>query len=136
MFLLLAKYVQNNKDTDVVMDSLLLTLNRFHLFFWCFHCAPWTGKCRPGLASFPRKVFAKCVAKITASGSQIGFLLVKTSQMTGTVVLNGFAAPLNRKLVWLYVLVMSSTRFRVNPHSVVAWMSRKSLLEAGAKSEV
>ena len=36
----------------------------------------------------------------------------------------------------LYVLVMSCTRFRVNPHSLVAWMSRKSLLEAGAKSKV
>ena len=37
---------------------------------------------------------------------------------------------------WLYVLVMSRTRFRVNPHSIVAWMSGNSLLEAGAKSEV
>ena len=35
--------------------------------------------------------------------------------------------------VWLYVLVMSRTRLRVNPHSTVAWMSRNSLLEAGAK---
>ena len=26
--------------------------------------------------------------------------------------------------------------FRVNPHSIVAWMSRNSLLEAGAKSKV
>ena len=25
--------------------------------------------------------------------------------------------------------------FRVNPHSIVGWMSRNSLLEAGAKSE-
>ena len=36
---------------------------------------------------------------------------------------------------WLYVLVMSRTCFRVNPHSIVAWISRNSLLEAGAKSE-
>ena len=36
----------------------------------------------------------------------------------------------------LYVLVMSRTCFRVNLHSIVAWMSRNSLLEAGAKSEV
>ena len=36
---------------------------------------------------------------------------------------------------WLYVLVMSHTRFRVNPHFIVAWMSKNSLLEAGAKSE-
>ena len=35
-----------------------------------------------------------------------------------------------------HVLVMSRTRFRVNPHSIVALMSRKSLLKAGAKSEV
>ena len=37
--------------------------------------------------------------------------------------------------IWLYVL-MSGTRFRVNPHSIVAWMPRNSLLEAGVKSEV
>ena len=30
---------------------------------------------------------------------------------------------------------MSRTRFRVNPHSIVTWMSRNSLLEAGVKSE-
>ena len=36
----------------------------------------------------------------------------------------------------LFVLVMSHMCFRVNPHSIVAWMSRNSLLEAGAKSEV
>ena len=36
--------------------------------------------------------------------------------------------------IWLYVLVMSRTRFRVNPDSIVAWMSRSSLLKAGAKS--
>ena len=38
--------------------------------------------------------------------------------------------------IWLYVLVMSRTHFKVNPHSIVAWMSRKSLLKAGAKSQV
>ena len=27
------------------------------------------------------------------------------------------------KIMWLYVLIMSRTRFRVNPHSIVAWMS-------------
>ena len=36
----------------------------------------------------------------------------------------------------LCVLVMSCARFRVNPHSIVAWMSRNSLLEAGTKTEV
>ena len=33
----------------------------------------------------------------------------------------------------LYVLVMSRTRFRVNPHAIVACMSRNSLFEAGGK---
>ena len=37
--------------------------------------------------------------------------------------------------ILLYVLAMSSTRFKVNPHSIIAWMSRNFLLEAGAKSE-
>ena len=36
---------------------------------------------------------------------------------------------------WLYVLVMWSTHFRVNPHSIFAWMSRNPLLETGAISE-
>ena len=31
---------------------------------------------------------------------------------------------------------MSRTRFRVNSHSLVRWMSRNSLLEAGTKPEV
>ena len=43
---------------------------------------------------------------------------------------------LSVQCIWLYVLVMSHTRFRVYPHSVVAWMSSNSLLEAGVKSEV
>ena len=30
--------------------------------------------------------------------------------------------------VWLYVLIMLCTCFRVNPHSIVAWMSRNFLL--------
>ena len=43
---------------------------------------------------------------------------------------------LSVRCIWLYLLIMSRTRFRVNPLSIVAWMSRNSLLEAGAKSEV
>ena len=42
----------------------------------------------------------------------------------------------NTYIPWLYVLIMSRTRFRVNPHSIVAWMSSNSLLETGAISEV
>ena len=35
---------------------------------------------------------------------------------------------------WLYVLIMWRTHFRVNLNSMIAWMSRNSLLKAGAKS--
>ena len=37
--------------------------------------------------------------------------------------------------VQLYVLIMSRTRFRVNPYSIVAWKSRNFLLETGAICE-
>ena len=47
------KSVQSyNKDTrnidviDVVIVSLLLTLNIFHTLFECFHCLFWTDKYR------------------------------------------------------------------------------------------
>ena len=36
----------------------------------------------------------------------------------------------------MYVIFMSRTGFKVNPNSVVAWMSKNSLLETGAISEV
>ena len=49
-------------------------------------------------------------------------------------------APLLKKLFSisfsLYVIIMSRTRFRVNLHSIVAWMSRNSSLETSAISEV
>ena len=35
--------------------------------------------------------------------------------------------------IWLYVLVMSRTRFGVGPHSVVAWVSGGSLLECAVQ---
>ena len=31
-----------------------------------------------------------------------------------------------RRQIWLYVLIMSCMRFRVNPYSIVAWMSKNS----------
>ena len=43
----------NKKDTtatpNVVLVSLLLTLNILHLRFWYFHCWLWTIKCRLGI---------------------------------------------------------------------------------------
>ena len=43
---------------------------------------------------------------------------------------------LSVRCIRLYVLVMPCTHFRVNPYSIVTLMSRNSLLEVGAKSEV
>ena len=44
----------NNKNTrichwDVFLVSLLLTLNKFHTLFWCFHGWFWTGKYQLGI---------------------------------------------------------------------------------------
>ena len=38
--------------------------------------------------------------------------------------------------IWLYVLVMPNTRFRVHQRSIVAWISTNSFLQAGVKSVV
>ena len=63
----------------------------------------------------------------------IFFVVVATSGCsTSPVDLNIFV----QKVKWLYVLVMSSTRFRVNLDSIAASMSRKSLLKTDAISEV
>ena len=35
----------------VVLASLLLTLTRLHILFYCFYCWIWTGKCRLRIAS-------------------------------------------------------------------------------------
>ena len=50
----------NNKDTRktsvtlllLLSMSLLLTLNIFHILFWCFHCWLWTSKCRLSSSCF------------------------------------------------------------------------------------
>ena len=36
-----------NDINDVVVVFLLLTLNKFRTFLWCFHCWVWTSKCWP-----------------------------------------------------------------------------------------
>ena len=43
---------------------------------------------------------------------------------------------LSVRCIWLYVIIMSRARFRVNLHSIVAWVSRNSLFEAGPISDV
>ena len=37
--------INQSNVTDAVQESLLLTLNLFYTFFYCFHCWHWTGKC-------------------------------------------------------------------------------------------
>ena len=34
--------------SEVVLVSFIVTLNRFHTFFFCLHCWLWTSKCRLG----------------------------------------------------------------------------------------
>ena len=46
-------FLQNAHDN--VLVSLLLTLNRFHTFFWCFHNLLWTSKSRLGYISLMYK---------------------------------------------------------------------------------
>ena len=41
---------------------------------------------------------------------------------------------LTLEFIWLYVLIMSPTRFRLNLNSAVAWSSRNPLLETGVVS--
>ena len=38
--------------------------------------------------------------------------------------------------IWLYHIIISHTRFRVNLHYKVAWNSKNSLFEADAVSEI
>ena len=38
-----------NEIYDIVLVFLLLTLNMFHLLFWCFHCWFWAIICRLGI---------------------------------------------------------------------------------------
>ena len=34
--------------SNIVVVVLLLTLNIFHIFFWCFYGSFWTSICQPG----------------------------------------------------------------------------------------
>ena len=40
--------------TDVVLSTLLMTLNKFHALFWCLHCWIWRSSCRLGSIFFTR----------------------------------------------------------------------------------
>ena len=62
------------------------------------------------------------------------FIMFAASSGFSTFSASTFKSVTKSKL--LYVPVMSRTRFRVIPHSIVACMPRNFSLEAGVKSEV
>ena len=64
------------------------------------------------------------------------FSVVTLSINDNTEFLENLMQGFKKAIFWLYVLIMSCTCFRVNPQSIVAWMSGNSLFEAVAKSEV
>ena len=45
-----------NKKTKTMLVYVVLTLNRFHTFFWCFHSCLWTSKCRQGTSCYFTKL--------------------------------------------------------------------------------
>ena len=54
-----------NEVNGVVLLSLVLILNKFHVLFWCFHC--WIGKGKCQLGSQKKKkfcffIFAFCMS--------------------------------------------------------------------------
>ena len=71
-------------------------------------------------------------------------LCIKLPQINGYIkyfdrnnkYINFLAHDQELKNYWLYVLIMSRMHLRVHPYSIVAWISRNSLLEAGRKSKV
>ena len=40
------QYKHQSDVAEVLLVSLLLTLNKFHTLFWCFLCWLWTSNCR------------------------------------------------------------------------------------------
>ena len=54
----------------------------------------------------------------------------------GNLHMQGVVIFLSRDIAETVCFYHAKWAFRVNPHSIVAWMSRNALLAAGAKSEV
>ena len=81
----------------------------------------------------------KTVSKQNKSRKQIANAKKKDKSLCKNVKTTPFMETLkwlDNENHWLSVLIMSRTRFRVNPHSIIAWISRNSLLKTGAISEV
>ena len=53
-----------NEVNGVVLLSLVLILNKFHVLFWCFHCWIGKGKCQLGSQkkNFCFFIFAFCMS--------------------------------------------------------------------------
>ena len=102
---------------NILSVTYCIPLFKVILVIYPFHCFP--------------EIFLAQLHNIGQNISQLFYFLAQFLFTTNEMELDHY----QNQGQWLYVLVMSRTRFRVNPHSIVAWMSRNSLLEAGAKSE-
>ena len=70
----------------------------------------------------------RCVIVINMKSIKVWIV---THQLVWGELFLMFRKPLIKFGMKLYVLIMSRTSFRVNSHSMIAWMSRNSLLETG-----
>ena len=78
------KYVQSqqqrhqtdvNDTKEVVLESLLLHLNRFHILFWCVHCWLWTSKYHVGKRKAAGQIKSHAVEYFTHSWLNLACLL-------------------------------------------------------------
>ena len=80
----------------------------------------------------------ECFAK-TFKGWKSLFIFAKYSTIKVLSTPLDLAQKWFEKIMWTILTICSghvTYSFQSDPHSIVAWMSRNSLLEAGAKSEV
>ena len=97
---------------------LLLTLNTFNVMY------QYISQCRQ---------ICVVTKHINLSIKHIFFIMSTTTRMAAQNL--SPTRTCNPVYHCLYVLNMSNTRFRVNPHSIVEWMSRNFSLETGTPSE-
>ena len=123
---------------EIHQMQLLRILHIFFLRIFCHQCTGGVTPCDENnsinlekFLTWPRDEMKRGKRSILAFGRVLyamkSLCIDKYDRKDSTLM--------ERRLL-LYVLVMSHTRFRLNPHSIVAWMPRNSLLEAGANSEV
>ena len=84
------------------------------------------------------QIFSSCCFSYGNDETQIqnSLILLRTPNRQCFLYESKISEFKSHHLLWLYVPIMPRTRLRVNPHSIVSWMSRNSLLETGAISKV